>query len=117
MLQQTDYFWSPADPPDSTTIFDNLSEYNPQCYSSTGVNGGPVVLSWLRKSDRQVYERTWFKITRHWIGSPVGFWDSDLYTSGNRPDGVSVLYDVQSIPCLKQADWTAAKNAGMTLFQ
>jgi hypothetical protein len=83
--QLPDYFWSPDFPPSAATIFDQLAAINPQCYSSTGLPDGPVVLSWLRKADEVEYERTWFKVIRTWIGSPVGFWDTELYTAQKRP--------------------------------
>lgn len=83
--QLPEYFYSPDNPPDSSTIFDQISTFNPQCYSENGAIGGALVLSWLRKADDYEYQRTWFKIHRQWIGSPIGFWDPQLYNSGNRP--------------------------------
>lgn len=98
-----DYFWSPDFPPSAATIFDQLTTINPQNYSSTGVRGGPLLMSWLRKADREEEQRTWFKIDRRWIGSPVGFWDEDLYNSDNRPL-VASDYSGISIPQVKKAD-------------
>jgi len=83
--QLPDYFWSPDYPPSSNTIFDYLAAVNPQCYSSNGLPGGSVNISWLRKADQIEYERTWFKVDRTWIGSPVGFWDTELYSASSRP--------------------------------
>lgn len=79
-----DYF---IDPNQNGTdnIFSQLSKINPQLFSSTGLNGGPVHISWLRKADQVDYQRTWFKVTRTWIGSPIGTWDESLYTTENRP--------------------------------
>ncbi len=88
-----DYFMSPSQD-GSDTIFDFLAAYNPQCYSQDGLASGDVDVSWLRKADEVEYQRTWFKVTRTWIGSPIGHWDSDLYTSGSRPqdaNGFNVL--------------------------
>lgn len=83
------YFFSRVFPPDEDfTIFDFLASANPQCYSSDGTASGDVNISWLRKSDQVEYQRTWFKITRSWMGSPVGFWDEDLYTREDRPSGL-----------------------------
>lgn len=84
------YFWStifPAssDPADGT-IFDDMSYLNPQAYSKTGEGGGGTIISWRREADQYEYERTWFKITRKWTGSPVGFWDTELYSQMDRPD-------------------------------
>lgn len=84
--QLPEYFFSPAYPPNSfETVFDAMAVANPQCYSSDGTAGGSVNISWLRKADDYDYQRTWFKVIRTWIGSPVGFWDTDLYNRLNRP--------------------------------
>lgn len=81
-----DYFYSTAYPPNSSqTIFDRLSYYNPQCYAVDGQYGGPVRISWLRDADDHDFQRTWFKITRRWLGAPIGAWDADINSSGNRP--------------------------------
>lgn len=80
-----DYFWSPDYPPTTRTVFDRMAAINPQCYSSTGLAGGTTNISWLRKSDEVDWERTFFKVTRTWIGSAVGFWDTELYTASARP--------------------------------
>lgn len=80
------YFFSRVFPPDDgVTIFDLIAQKNPQCYSDDGTPDGAVNISWLRKADQREFQRTWFKITRTWIGSPVGFWDLDLYSTDNRP--------------------------------
>lgn len=79
-----DYFMSPAQD-GSNTIFDQMAAINPQCYSSDGTTGGITSISWLRKADEVVYERTWFRVTHKWVGSPIGHWDSDIYSGGNRP--------------------------------
>jgi len=83
--QLPDYFWSPDFPPSTNTIFDLLSEFNPQCFSRNGLRGGPVQISWLRKADQQDYQRTWFKIDRTWIGSPIGFWDPQFFSGDRAP--------------------------------
>lgn len=84
--QLPDYLYSPSYPPDpSLSIFQLLDWYNPQCYSLTGEPGGGVSISWLRKSDILSWERTWFRLERTWIGSPVGHWDEQLYTTASRP--------------------------------
>ena len=78
-----DYFYSTDSPPTTnpnTTIFAGMYQINPQCYSSNGkVVGGSTNISWLRKSDNIQYERTWFKITRTWIGGAIGQWDQDIF--------------------------------------
>ena len=81
-----DYFHNPAYPADSTaTVFDDIAKINPQCYSTTGLSNGAVSISWLRKADELQFERTWFKLTRTWIGSPVGYWDAEFYGASFRP--------------------------------
>lgn len=79
-----DYFLSHSQfGPD--TIFDQMALLNPQSYSTDGTSSGSVNISWLRKADEVFYERTWFAVTRTWVGSPVGHWDAQLYTQGPRP--------------------------------
>lgn len=98
--QLPEYFYSRVFPPNgSYTIFDFLPYINPQCYSADGTYAGSVNISWLRKADQVEYQRTWFRITRTWIGSPVGFWDSDLYTTNNRPNYLTgVGYNSLNVP-------------------
>jgi hypothetical protein len=94
-----DYFYSTANPPDtlSPDIFSEMAALNPQCYSSDGTPTGVVNISWLRKADDYDYERTWFKVTRTWIGSAIGHWDEQLFGGGvpannyspNRPSKVT----------------------------
>lgn len=83
-----DYFISPAQD-GSNTIFDQMAAINPQCYSDDGTPGGNVNISWLRKADEVDYQRTWFKVTRTWIGSPVGLWDAQIFSGGERPTAPS----------------------------
>jgi hypothetical protein len=81
-----DYFLSTAYPPNSVnTIFDNMAQWNPQCFSSTGNANGSVNISWLRDADSIEYQRTWFKVTRKWLGAPIGAWDAEIYTTESRP--------------------------------
>ena len=79
-----DYFLSPSQD-GSNTIFDLMAQINPQCYSDNGSSNGNVNISWLRKADEVEYQRTWFKVTRTWIGSPIGHWDAQIYSGGERP--------------------------------
>jgi len=78
-----DYFGSTnGDYGTGGTIFDNLAFYNPQSYYD---NTGKLNISWLRQADKQDYQRTWFKVTRTWIGSPIGHWDAQIYAKDFRP--------------------------------
>lgn len=69
----------------STSIFDQLTYINPQCYSADGTYGGDLQMSCLRKSDHVEYERTWFKYPHTWLCAPIGKWDADIYTQNDRP--------------------------------
>lgn len=81
-----DYFYSTEFPPDPTkTIFDSLSSFAPQIYSASGLKNGAVKISWLRDADVLEYNRTWFRVTRKWLGAPIGAWDAQIYSTGNRP--------------------------------
>lgn len=73
----------PADP--NYNIFSFIAEWNPQSYSESGLIDGDLSISWLRKADRLQKNRLVYKITRTWWGSPVGFWDEELYTRNDRP--------------------------------
>ncbi len=75
--------------PGDGTIFDDMASINPQSYSDDGTSLGSVNISWLRKADEVVYERTWFKIVHTWLGSPIGNWDRDLFTQNNRPQNAN----------------------------
>ena len=76
-----DYFWDT----EAGSIFALTAWFNPQCYSLTGMSNGGYAISWLRKADEVEWERTWFRVTRTWIGSAVGFWDTELFSASNRP--------------------------------
>lgn len=41
--------------------------------------------SWLRQADTFQLNRTWFKLTRSWIGAPLGIWDNELYNPSTQP--------------------------------
>ena len=113
--QLPDYFWSPYQNGliSSETIWDDFRFFNPQCYSSTGQYSGDTIISWLRKADRVEYERTWFKVTRRWIGTPIGFWDADLYSQNGRPLLPSQFQQI-AVPGLAKIDVNTAFNAGWT---
>ena len=94
-------FWSTLDPsedPDpQDNIFSELANYNPNIYgTATNVDddSGPDQvesnISWLRLCDTMHYQRTWYRITRSWIGAPIGHWDYEWYTIGE--DGSPAPY-------------------------
>jgi len=72
-------------PAGSDNIFQANALINPQDYSSNGATNGNTQISWLRKADEIEYQRTWFKITRTWVGSAIGYFDLQLYGATNRP--------------------------------
>lgn len=77
------YFGSPDGDYNISTIFDKLAELNSQCYQDFYTGG--LNISWLRKADTQEYQRTWYKVTRTWIGSAIGHWDTNIYSQLPRP--------------------------------
>jgi hypothetical protein len=84
--QVPDYLTSPSWPPnDAYQCFDLMAQLNPQCYSSNGTVSGTSSISWLRKADEVERQRTWFKLKKTWIGTPVGYWDPDFYAATARP--------------------------------
>lgn len=91
-----DYFWSTGWPDVGNDIFFGFDVYNPQSYSVDGTLGGGVNISWLRKADQIDYQRTWFKVTRTWVGSAVGFWDVDLYNQGSRPQNSGAFREIKT---------------------
>lgn len=81
-----DYFWSTDSTGNySTNLFALFGDFNPQDYRRPD---GGFQISWLRQADELEYVRTWFKVTKTWIGSPIGHWDVDIYTADLRPTQV-----------------------------
>lgn len=64
------------------SMFSDLAFINPQCYDN---GSGQTSISWLRKADEIEFNRCWFRVTRKWLGAPIGNWDSDLYNTVERP--------------------------------
>jgi len=77
-------------------IFFSIGILNPQCFSEPPVGFGAGGISWLRQADQIDYQRTWFKLTRTWVGAPIGHFDAQIYQQGPRPsvpsDYGGVLY-------------------------
>lgn len=65
--------------PNAASIFVDLASINPNIYN----NG----ISWLRQADTLTLQRTWFRLTRTWIGGPLGKWDPELYTVTDQETG------------------------------
>lgn len=66
-------------------VFQLNAHANPQDFSSDGTAYGNTQISWLRKADEQIWERGLCKTTLTWIGSPLGYFDVQLYGASNRP--------------------------------
>ncbi len=64
------------------SIFDGMALVNPQFYAQPD---GNQFISWLRKADQIEFQRTIFKFTITWIGSPIGNWDAQMYSNEPRP--------------------------------
>lgn len=85
------YFWDTNFPPaDTDTWLDDgmfalLADINPQLYSDSGFAAGVTNISWRREPDVPMRDRTFWAIQHRWIGSPVGYWDPDLYNQDHRP--------------------------------
>ena len=83
------FFWNTDNPQTNNpnhSVFDAMANYNPQLYSSDGTSGGSTAISWLRLVDMPVeWERTWFAVTRTWLGAPYSHWDRYLYTNISSP--------------------------------
>ncbi len=70
-----EYFWKDVG---GNNIFEFLAAtVNPNIYADG--------LSWLRQCDTFSYTRTIFKITRSWIGGPLGKWDEQIYKADALP--------------------------------
>ncbi len=62
------YFTSQDQTPEGQSIFDFTNAEGDPLYPMLYGNG----LAWLRVSDTQVFQRTWFKLTKSWIAAPGG---------------------------------------------
>lgn len=66
------YFWSDTSEIGGNNTLEILTLLtNPNIYG----NG----FSWLRKCDKRGFQRIWHRLTRTWIGAPLGHWDSAIY--------------------------------------
>ncbi len=66
------YFWSDTGEVGGNNTLEYLTLLtNPDIYGDG--------FSWLRKADKRGFQRIWHRLTRTWIGAPLGHWDSDLY--------------------------------------
>jgi hypothetical protein len=109
--QLPDDFWDITDPSvPYADIFAAFIDYNPQCYMDNNGNGA---ISWLRKADHiDQTQRTWIKIRRQWLGTPIGFWDEDLYSQNERPS-TAAGYSTTTAPTMAIVDVNKANCIGV----
>ena len=78
-------FWSTTEKPDGVNIFSQTQVHNknmfPLVTGAPPLNTIPFGLSWLRQADTIHLNRTWWRLTRSWIGGPMGHWDKEIYTA------------------------------------
>ena len=72
-------------PPLGDNVFDQNAIINPQDFSDDGTILGITQISWLRKSDEVQWDRGLCKITYSWVGSAIGYFDTDIYGATVRP--------------------------------
>lgn len=75
-------FWAVGGDIGNGSIFQETTLLNPNVYP-TFVDEPPYGLSWLRYTDTLHLQRTWFKLTRTWVGAPLGHWDNEWYNVSN----------------------------------
>jgi hypothetical protein len=114
-IQYSKYFWQPQDinpggyiedpftvipyqywtDGQGNNIFQNNAIYNPNLYpNAQGLNQlvPPYGLSWLRQTDTQTLNRTWYKNTMTWIGGTLAQWDKQWYSPFLQPLQNSASY-------------------------
>ena len=81
------YFWSTTGTVDGVNIFSNTTVYNYNLYPNPNDNPvtPPYGLSWLRQADTIHLNRTWWRLTKTWIGAPLGQWDLQWYSQTLQP--------------------------------
>ena len=71
------------------SVFAKTAVYNQNLYAPSFATGSlttpPFGLSWLRQADTLHLNRTWWKLTKTWIGGPIGVWDNELYNQALAP--------------------------------
>lgn len=85
------YFWSADQTPTGENIFSQTCFFNQNMYPFVDSAGlPPYGLSWLRQTDLVTLNRTWYKITRSWLGAPLSSWDNELYNPLFQPYVTSI---------------------------
>lgn len=81
------YFWSNNGTNETAAnIFGATATQNQNLYPQTGsLTQPPYGLSWLRQADTIHLNRTWWRLTRTWLGGPLGNWDNELYNRVFQP--------------------------------
>ena len=73
-------FWSTTGQPSGPSIFSNVALMNKNLFPQ-----GVTNLTWLRFADTQTFNRTWFKVTKTWVGAALNQWDVELYSANHMP--------------------------------
>jgi len=73
------YFWDTNQDGSGQNIFSATNTKNANMFPILSGNISNFGLSWLRQTDRQALNRTWWKVTRSWVGANFGHWDVELY--------------------------------------
>jgi hypothetical protein len=79
------YFWDTNQDGTGQNIFSQTNAKNANIFQLFPNNISNYGLSWLRQTDTQRLNRTWWKVTRSWIGANYGHWDNELYNSVLQP--------------------------------
>lgn len=79
---------------DSNNIFYLNATQNANLYPNNSTNplDYPYGISWLRQTDTQVLNRTWWKFTQTWIGGTLAQWDKEWYSPTIQPLQNSASY-------------------------
>lgn len=78
------YCWSVDQTPSGTNIFSQVEQFNGTMFQIAETSA-PWGLSWLRQADVQVLQRTWWRVTRTWVGGNLGTWDNEIYNQSLQP--------------------------------
>lgn len=73
-------YWSPTGISQIGSIFSTTTLHNANMFIAP-TDDPPYGLSWLRQTDQLSWQRTWYKLTKTWIGGPLGVWDAQLYST------------------------------------
>jgi hypothetical protein len=79
------YFWDTNQNGSGTNIFAGTQVMNQNMFPNINIHDITYGLSWLRQTDEQVLNRTWWRLTKSWVGAPGGHWDVEIYSAEPQP--------------------------------